>query len=192
MHALSSDSGFTVLLGQRKLQKCLLCPERCYWLRRFASNIGILLLNKHMLGGYGFKYPVFLTFCHMLACVILSQASMPASIRIVVHALLSWQRVGCQTCVLVFKPHALLAHVCKQLWPLDICDLPHVGTGNACFWHCQIAAAAVAPASFEGVHLGHNLPAVSGAGECLPPLHSCFLQPGRPSLKSTACMHTNN
>ncbi|CAL8462871.1 g2405 [Coccomyxa elongata] len=41
----------------------------------FASNIGILLLNKHMLGGYGFKYPVFLTFCHMLACVILSQAT---------------------------------------------------------------------------------------------------------------------
>ncbi|EIE27219.1 TPT-domain-containing protein [Coccomyxa subellipsoidea C-169] len=41
----------------------------------FASNIGIVLLNKHMLGGYGFRYPVFLTFCHMLACVILSQAS---------------------------------------------------------------------------------------------------------------------
>ncbi len=42
---------------------------------RFASNIGIVLMNKHMLGGYGFRYPVFLTFCHMLACVILSQAS---------------------------------------------------------------------------------------------------------------------
>ncbi|KAK9907658.1 hypothetical protein WJX75_007760 [Coccomyxa subellipsoidea] len=41
----------------------------------FASNIGIVLLNKHMLGGYGFRYPVFLTFCHMLACVVLSQAA---------------------------------------------------------------------------------------------------------------------
>ena len=42
------------------------------------SNIGILLLNKHLLGGYGFKFPVFLTLCHMLACVILSQVQTPA------------------------------------------------------------------------------------------------------------------
>lgn len=45
--------------------------------RRFASNIGILLLNKHLLGGYGFRYPIFLTLCHMLACVVLSQVSAP-------------------------------------------------------------------------------------------------------------------
>ena len=43
---------------------------------RFASNIGILLLNKHLLGGYGFRFPVMLTLCHMVACVILSQASL--------------------------------------------------------------------------------------------------------------------
>lgn len=42
---------------------------------RFASNIGILLLNKHLLGGYGFRFPVLLTLCHMVACVILSQVS---------------------------------------------------------------------------------------------------------------------
>ena len=42
---------------------------------RFASNIGILLLNKHLLGGYGFRFPVLLTLCHMIACVVLSQAS---------------------------------------------------------------------------------------------------------------------
>ena len=46
---------------------------------RFASNIGILLLNKHLLGGYGFRFPIFLTLCHMLACVVLSQAGTAAS-----------------------------------------------------------------------------------------------------------------
>lgn len=47
----------------------LMCPAR------FASNIGIVLLNKHLLGGYGFRFPIFLTFCHMLACFIFSQVS---------------------------------------------------------------------------------------------------------------------
>ena len=50
-----------------------------YWCR-FASNIGILLLNKHLLGGYGFRYPVFLTLCHMLACLILSQVFLNATL----------------------------------------------------------------------------------------------------------------
>ncbi len=45
---------------------------------RFTSNIGILLLNKHLLGGYGFRFPIFLTLCHMLACVVLSQVGPPA------------------------------------------------------------------------------------------------------------------
>ena len=40
----------------------------------FCSNIGLLLMNKFLLSNYGFKQPVFLTLCHMLACVILSTA----------------------------------------------------------------------------------------------------------------------
>lgn len=38
----------------------------------YASNIGVLLLNKYLLSNYGFKYPIFLTMCHMMACSILS------------------------------------------------------------------------------------------------------------------------
>lgn len=38
----------------------------------YSSNIGVLLLNKYLLSNYGFKYPVFLTMCHMIACSILS------------------------------------------------------------------------------------------------------------------------
>ncbi|RLM98818.1 putative sugar phosphate/phosphate translocator [Panicum miliaceum] len=38
----------------------------------YASNIGVLLLNKYLLSVYGFRYPVFLTACHMSACALLS------------------------------------------------------------------------------------------------------------------------
>ncbi|KAG0500806.1 hypothetical protein HPP92_000878 [Vanilla planifolia] len=38
----------------------------------YTSNIGVLLLNKYLLSNYGFKYPIFLTMCHMTACALLS------------------------------------------------------------------------------------------------------------------------
>ncbi|PUZ63786.1 hypothetical protein GQ55_3G095000 [Panicum hallii var. hallii] len=53
----------------------------------YASNIGVLLLNKYLLSVYGFRYPVFLTACHMSACALLSSlahvyaASAPARRR---------------------------------------------------------------------------------------------------------------
>lgn len=43
-------------------------PSLC----RYGSNIGVLLLNKYLLSVYGFKFPAFLTLCHMLACSIMS------------------------------------------------------------------------------------------------------------------------
>ncbi|KAJ6424875.1 hypothetical protein OIU84_025614 [Salix udensis] len=41
----------------------------------YSSNIGVLLLNKYLLTNYGFKYPIFLTLCHMMACSLLSYIS---------------------------------------------------------------------------------------------------------------------
>ncbi|KAK7333280.1 hypothetical protein VNO80_30045 [Phaseolus coccineus] len=38
----------------------------------YSSNIGVLLLNKYLLSNHGFRYPIFLTLCHMMACSILS------------------------------------------------------------------------------------------------------------------------
>ncbi|WCJ20368.1 Nucleotide-sugar transporter family protein [Euphorbia peplus] len=38
----------------------------------YSSNIGVIILNKYLLSNYGFKYPIFLTFCHMLSCSMLS------------------------------------------------------------------------------------------------------------------------
>jgi drug/metabolite transporter (DMT)-like permease len=43
-------------------------------LRRYGSNVGVLLLNKYLLSVYGFKFPAFLTLAHMLACSIMSYA----------------------------------------------------------------------------------------------------------------------
>lgn len=37
----------------------------------YASNIGVLLLNKYLLTSTGFDNPVFLTACHMSACVVI-------------------------------------------------------------------------------------------------------------------------
>uniref|UniRef100_A0A2P2JUI9 Putative sugar phosphate/phosphate translocator At5g04160 n=1 Tax=Rhizophora mucronata TaxID=61149 RepID=A0A2P2JUI9_RHIMU len=41
----------------------------------YSSNIGVLLLNKYLLSNYGFRFPIFLTMCHMSACAILSYLS---------------------------------------------------------------------------------------------------------------------
>ena len=38
----------------------------------YASNIGVLLLNKMLLSYHGFKFPVTLTAIHMIACSVMS------------------------------------------------------------------------------------------------------------------------
>ncbi|KAH7672639.1 UAA transporter protein [Dioscorea alata] len=48
----------------------------------YSSNIGVLLLNKYLLSNYGFKYPIFLTMCHMTACSLFSYVAI-AWLRVV-------------------------------------------------------------------------------------------------------------
>lgn len=47
----------------------------------YASNIGVLLLNKYLLSVYGFRFPLLLTACHMSACAVLSTLAQHASPR---------------------------------------------------------------------------------------------------------------
>jgi len=47
----------------------------------YGANIGVLLLNKYLLSVYGFKYPVFLTLCHMVSCTCCAYAT--AALQIV-------------------------------------------------------------------------------------------------------------
>ncbi|CAB4320127.1 unnamed protein product [Prunus armeniaca] len=46
----------------------------------YSSNIWVLLLNKYLLSNYGFKYPIFLTMCHMTACSLLSYIAIAGEI----------------------------------------------------------------------------------------------------------------
>ncbi|CAI0412225.1 unnamed protein product [Linum tenue] len=41
----------------------------------YSSNIGVLLMNKFLLSIYEFKFPIFLTMCHMTACSLFSYIS---------------------------------------------------------------------------------------------------------------------
>ena len=42
---------------------------------RYAANIGVVLLNKYLLSYYGFRFPVLLTLLHMVACLLLTAAT---------------------------------------------------------------------------------------------------------------------
>jgi drug/metabolite transporter (DMT)-like permease len=46
----------------------------------YASNTGLLILNKWLLSTYGFRKPVFLTLCHMLACSAMGAGASAARI----------------------------------------------------------------------------------------------------------------
>lgn len=49
----------------------------------YAANIGVLLLNKAVLSSYDFRYPIFLTACHMACSTVLSY--LISLMRIVPH-----------------------------------------------------------------------------------------------------------
>ncbi|KAL5546375.1 hypothetical protein UlMin_006062 [Ulmus minor] len=55
-----------------KKEACFISSLVILW---YSSNIGVLLLNKFLLSNYGFRFPIFLTMCHMSACAILSYFS---------------------------------------------------------------------------------------------------------------------
>ncbi|KAJ7976746.1 Nucleotide-sugar transporter family protein [Quillaja saponaria] len=55
-----------------KKQAIFICSLIITW---YTSNIGVLLLNKYLLSNYDFRFPIFLTMCHMSACAVLSYVS---------------------------------------------------------------------------------------------------------------------
>ncbi|XP_010543907.1 PREDICTED: probable sugar phosphate/phosphate translocator At5g04160 [Tarenaya hassleriana] len=66
------DRGSKMSSSSPKKQTLFLSSLIILW---YSSNIGVLLLNKFLLSNYGFKFPIFLTMCHMSACSILSYVS---------------------------------------------------------------------------------------------------------------------
>ncbi|XP_028761416.1 UDP-URONIC ACID TRANSPORTER 1-like [Neltuma alba] len=64
-----------------KKEAFFICSLVILW---YSSNIGVILLNKYLLSNYGFKFPIFLTMCHMTACAALSYISI-VFLKIVPH-----------------------------------------------------------------------------------------------------------
>ncbi|XP_054800946.1 UDP-URONIC ACID TRANSPORTER 1-like [Prosopis cineraria] len=64
-----------------KKEAFFICSLVILW---YSSNIGVILLNKYLLSNYGFKFPIFLTMCHMTACAALSYISI-VFLKVVPH-----------------------------------------------------------------------------------------------------------
>ncbi|KAK4272502.1 hypothetical protein QN277_021054 [Acacia crassicarpa] len=64
-----------------KKEALFICSLVTLW---YSSNIGVILLNKYLLSTYGFRFPIFLTMCHMSACAALSYISI-VFLKIVPH-----------------------------------------------------------------------------------------------------------
>ncbi len=117
-------------------------------LDRFASNIGIVLTNKFLLSPYGFRYPVFLTLCHMVACMLMSSAVEAAGIvqrQPIKTTAQFWKIVALSTAFLVA---VALGNVSLRFIPVSfsqVCLLhcrpqvlvAHKMPGRFCFYHNQ-------------------------------------------------------
>ena len=38
----------------------------------YSSNLGVIMLNKALLSSFGYKFPIFLTFLHLVSCTLFS------------------------------------------------------------------------------------------------------------------------
>lgn len=59
----------------------------------YSANIGVLLLNKFLLSNYGFRFPIFLTMCHMSACALLSYVSIAFLKVVPMQQIKSWAQL---------------------------------------------------------------------------------------------------
>lgn len=86
----------------------------------YSSNIGVLLLNKYLLSNYGFKYPIFLTMCHMLACSFLSYVAVAWLKLVPMQTIASrkqFLKVACLS--LVFSFSVVLGNVSLRYLPVS-------------------------------------------------------------------------
>ncbi|KAL4523907.1 hypothetical protein Ndes2526B_g08135 [Nannochloris sp. 'desiccata'] len=85
----------------------------------YGSNIGVLLLNKYLLSIYGFRYPAFLTLCHMLACSLMSYA-LAASQTVTLQPVKSKQQFyKIATLAIIFCITVVLGNVSLRFIPVS-------------------------------------------------------------------------
>ncbi|KDD76392.1 hypothetical protein H632_c243p2 [Helicosporidium sp. ATCC 50920] len=85
----------------------------------YTSNIGVILLNKYLLSIYGFKFPFFLTMCHMLSCSLMSYIL--SSVGFFPMARLTSRRQGLKIALLamVFCVTVVLGNVSLRFIPVS-------------------------------------------------------------------------
>lgn len=86
----------------------------------YSSNIGVLLLNKYLLSNYGFKFPIFLTMCHMAACSLLSYVAIAWMKLVPMQAVRSrLQFVKIATLSLVFCGSVVSGNISLRFLPVS-------------------------------------------------------------------------
>ncbi|PKU75157.1 probable sugar phosphate/phosphate translocator At3g11320 isoform X1 [Dendrobium catenatum] len=86
----------------------------------YSSNIGVLLLNKYLLSNYGFKFPIFLTMCHMTACSLLSYVAIAWMKLVPMQAVRSrLQFVKIATLSLVFCGSVVSGNISLRFLPVS-------------------------------------------------------------------------
>lgn len=85
----------------------------------YASNIGLLLLNKFLLSNYGYKYPIFLTCLHMVSCTIMSYVVLISG-KVQQQRIQSRQQlIKVATVAIVFCASLVLANMSLQYIPVS-------------------------------------------------------------------------
>ena len=117
----------------------------------FVSNIALLLMNKYLLSNYGFKQPVFLTLCHMLACVVLSTAFSTTSYVPRKSIQSSKQLMKISVLAVVFAMSVVLGNISLRFIPVSFSqvllpswfflfhhrDAVFIGSHQACLKSCS-------------------------------------------------------
>lgn len=85
----------------------------------YASNVGVMLLNKYVLSSYNFKKPVFLTLCHMISCSLF--ANMTVALGTMPKKDVKTCRQGAKIAVLalVFCLSVVLGNVSLRFMPVS-------------------------------------------------------------------------
>lgn len=85
----------------------------------YGSNIGVILLNKVLLSQFHFRFPVFLTLCHMLACSATSWAVATSRLVPLQHVKSRAQLAKISLLGLVFSLTVVLGNVSLRFIPVS-------------------------------------------------------------------------
>lgn len=85
----------------------------------YGTNILLLLTNKYLLTNYGYRFPIFLTFLHMVSCALMSYAVVVSRIVQMQRIQSRQQLIKVATVALVFCASLVLANTSLGFIPVS-------------------------------------------------------------------------